>query len=191
VYYTRSDDGGASWTTSKSGSNEETIKRDTAEIVYADGEPAFIWDIVADGHQRPAMVFAAGDDPHHRYIYAYPESGAWITEEITGSRVMYGIEHFYSGGVVIDPGDPQRVLLSKQRLYYWLETWYRSDNGIWRKEKNVTPWSMVNNFRPQFVSGSPDREIIWCRGTYIGLRQGEWDGFNFVRVMAATLSRGK
>lgn len=191
VYYTRSDDGGNSWTTYKSGSNEETIKRDTAEIVYAGGEPAFIWDIVADNHQRLALVFAAGDDPNHRYIYAYPESGAWVTEKITGSRLLYGAEHFYSGGVVIDPKDLRRVVLSNASAYLWLETWYRTDNGDWRKESNVTTWSMEDNFRPQFVSGSPDREIIWCRGAYTGLRNKQWDGFKFVRVMAATLGQTK
>lgn len=190
LYYAQSTDNGATWQTSSGRPLALPIVRSTAEAVVRSTEPLYVWDVVIDARGRPRAAYAIGDERHFRYGYAALLGGHWVRETITTSTLLYGGTNYYASGVVIDPADPNRVLLSRQRKTLELELWRRSVTG-WSIERRLTANSGVDNFRPQFVAGDKGNRIVWCSGIYDGLVNKQWTGFMRVNIFSAQTKQGR
>ena len=92
-----------------------------AELIHdakTSGVRGWIWDVAIDDKGRPAIVYAAcPSESDHRYRYARWNGRAWVDNEIckaggwfpqtpAGKREP---EPHYSGGVILDHGDPSIV----------------------------------------------------------------------------------
>ena len=153
-----------------------------AELIYdakTNGVRAWIWDIAIDPDDRPVIVYAAcPSESDHRYRYARWDGSAWVDNEICeaggwfpqtpeGKRER---EPHYSGGVVLDHGDPSIVYLSRQRDgVFEIERWTTSDNGRSWFSVPITRDSPVNNVRPFVARNHPADHsgLFWMRGEYI------------------------
>lgn len=185
LYYAESLDNGATWRTSAGRPLALPISRATAEVIVRSTEPLYAWDVVIDANGRPRASYAIGDERRFRYGYAARLNGRWVRETVTTSRLLYGGTNYYAGGIVIDPADPNRVLLSKQRTKKELELWRRTSSG-WRRERVVTSRSTVDHFRPQFVANDKGNRIVWSAGRYDGLIDRQWTGFTRVNILTST-----
>lgn len=127
----------------------------------------WIWD-VAPG---PTVVYATFNSPQdHRYRYARWDGTAWQTSEITAAGPnIYETdgEPYYSGGVVLDHGDPSRVYLSRKVGRTWeVESWQTGDGGESWTAHAVTYGTAppVKNIRPVVPRGGGS--VMWLHGTY-------------------------
>ncbi|MBI3572991.1 MAG: BNR-4 repeat-containing protein, partial [Candidatus Kerfeldbacteria bacterium] len=186
LYYAASIDGGASWQTSNEKLLALPMTASIAETVIRSQEPLFAWDVVLDKNQRPITVYTIGTGIKNRYGYVRWNGKRWVNEIVTSSRLLYGGHNFYAGGVVIDPTNPARVLLSKQRTKKELEVWSRTTTG-WARSLAVTGSSKIDNFRPQFVMNDPSRRLVWAAGIYDGLQNNNWTGFGRVNIFSTTM----
>jgi hypothetical protein len=136
------------------------------DLVY-DGQAnprAWIWDLQLDPvGGRPQVAFATVPD---RYDHAYhvgraagTAGGGWIVSDVcdAGGTISQDIEDQYSGGVVLDPTDPSRVVVSRAPTpsgWQRLERWAQGADGIWVPEAALTDVDL-QCVRPFFVRGAP------------------------------------
>lgn len=148
-----------------------------ADMVYdarATQVRAWVWDVSPDAEGRPVIVYTrlpAEDD--HRYHYASFDGERWIDHEVARAgrwfpRTPSGKtepEPHYSGGIVLDHGDPRTIYLSVPREgRFEVERWTTVDRGGTWTKKAVTRGSAQDNIRPVAVRGSKGGEgprVIW------------------------------
>jgi len=186
IYYMYSDDGGANWKKRDGTAITLPASPSNADLVFDSGiYQAYCWDIRLDESNNPYIVFAYKEDPFHEFRYAKYNAG-WVTYQITTSRNLYEpADHFYSGGVVIDPNDVSIVYLSKQYEYLEIEKWISIDYGeTWNRDEQITRSSNEDNFRLQVIENyKTDMRLVWCKGVYTGIDAGEWNGFENVSIV--------
>jgi len=135
------------------------IRPRDADVVYdgrATGKRAWIWDVAADGNGHPVLVYAVlPSEDRHVYHYArwdgktwqsfkVAEAGKWFPKTPEGKHEP---EPHYSGGIVLDHGDPSLVYLSRNvDGVFEIEEW-SADRG----SKPVTAKSKADNVRPFVV----------------------------------------
>lgn len=142
------------------------------------------WDIAVDGSGHPVVAFATfpgatnpgGPATDHRYYDGRWSGSAWSTHEIahgggkipTSDQPTGNPQSFYSGGVALDPSDPQRVLFSSNDIGGAFQIYYAvtADGGATYTITALTSDS-DKNVRPHWVVGHGDEvQGFYWYGTY-------------------------
>ena len=151
------------------------------EIVYdarATGVRAWIWDLALDAAGRPVIAYTRlSAKADHRYHYARFDGTTWTDVEITPAggwfpqtpRGMHEHEPHYSGGLALDPADPDVVYLSRPvRGVFEIEKWTTRDRGRSWTPEPLTSHSRWNNVRPFVPRGCAGNagDVLWMHGDY-------------------------
>jgi len=151
------------------------LGRDDISLVYdatAGGNyKAWIWDIVVSAGTYYIVFAHFASDTDHRYDYARWTGSAWDVHEITtaGTYIDGAGQQYYSGGISLDPEDPDTVYLSRQISSQWeIQKWVTPDGGTsWDDPVNITSSSSSKNVRPVVVKNhAPEIIVLWMYGTY-------------------------
>lgn len=151
------------------------------DLVYdgsaGSGNPrGWVWDVQADGAGLPVVAFATVPGRSgHAYHVARSDGlpgGGWNVTTVcaAGGSIAQDIEDQYSGGIVLDPADLSRVVVSRQDTpdqWQRLESWTDTGPG-WSQDAVLTDGE-TQNVRPFFVRGAPatlPNRLMWVRGTY-------------------------
>ncbi len=152
------------------------LAHDSSDLVYdgrTTGVRAWIWDVAADEDGRPIIVYARlPAEADHRYHYARWTGEEWIDSEIVASGGWFpntpeGVvepEPHYSGGVVLDHGDPSVVYLSRPvGRVFEIERWRTRDGGDTWRTHAVTAGSARDNVRPFVIRnhGRSSPTLLW------------------------------
>jgi len=141
------------------------------------GSDSWIWDVAADPTSgNPVMVFASFlSDTQHQYHWARWDGTQWIDRTLihnAGTTIALSGETHYSGGLALDPTNPNIVYLSRQDAQgNWdLEQWKTSDNGLTWATLKVAEGNGagLENIRPFVPRDRPaDTEMVmWLAGRY-------------------------
>ncbi|SDE40368.1 BNR repeat-containing family member [Paenibacillus sp. UNCCL117] len=132
-----------------------------AETVFdgqAAGRNSWIWDIALDERGCPVIayvVFAATND--HRYCCSRWSGEAWVHSELAAGGSWFPQtpegeterEPYYSGGMILDHGDPSTVYVSRPvNGMFEIERWHTPDRGVTWSSEAVTSGSPSNQVRP-------------------------------------------
>lgn len=122
---------------------------------------AWIWDIALDSHNYPVIVYASYPDENtHNYRYArwngkqwddyeLGYAGSWFPKTPAGKKEP---EPHYSGGIVLDHGEPSTVYLSRLvDKTFEIEKRTTSDGGRTWDSRFITSGSKLDNVRPAAV----------------------------------------
>lgn len=153
-----------------------------AELVYdarAGGARAWAWDLALDAAGHPTIAYTRLVADHdHRYHVARFDGSRWRDVELTRGggwfprtpRGMHEFEPHYSGGIALDPADPNIAYLSRPvGGVFELERWTSSDGGLAWTGRALTAGSAADNVRPVVPRG-PDRpanHLLWMHGHYV------------------------
>lgn len=137
-----------------------------ADLVFdgeATGVRAWIWDVASDAEGHPAIVYTRlPEETDHRIHYARWTGEEWLDTEITVAGGWFpetpeGVvepEPHYSGGVVLDHGDPSVVYLSRPVSgVFEIERWWTEDGGVTWQSAPLTVGSSRDNVRPFVIRG--------------------------------------
>ena len=153
------------------------IQPKLADIVYdatKTNERAWIWDVAENKQGEPVIVYSRfPNDSNHVYYYSIwsnnkwnnyrlVNSGPWFPRTVKGEKEL---EPNYSGGIVLDHGDPSIVYLSRlKNKKFEIEKWTTPDKGKdWRVEE-ITNDSENDNVRPFVIrnySASDSLKLLW------------------------------
>jgi hypothetical protein len=152
-----------------------------ADLVYDGGSTgvrAWIWDVAADAEGNPIIVYTRlPDELDHRYHYARWDGTEWVDHEITVAGGWFPDtpmdvvepEPHYSGGIVLDHGDPSVVYLSRPVSgVFEIERWWTGDGGATWNSAPVTAGSANDNVRP-FVIRNHDGSsptVLWMENRF-------------------------
>lgn len=137
---------------------------------------AWIWDIALT-NGAPVITYARyPSEDDHIYHYAYWENDRWVDHKLVNSGSMITVlrqgdvvrEAHYSGGVVLDHGDPRQVYLSREvNGKFEIEHWQLLEDGRWFVAL-VTEGSAKDNVRPYVAYRSPSGQslLLWMYGVY-------------------------
>ncbi len=166
--------------------DQPQLAPDRGTLVYdgdTEGGQAWTWDAAVGADGAPVVVFSTFPDPKrsyydHRYHYARWDGTSWQVSEIAyGGTGIYPVEGFYSGGIALDPDDPNLVYFASNVVPTTGESTatgvfeiYRgvtTDGGKSWTITAVTRDSLVHNLRPIV----PERHtapttVVWIRGSY-------------------------
>jgi hypothetical protein len=147
-----------------------------ADLVYnatVTKEKAWIWD-VADNNGNPVIVYSRfPNDSIHVYYYSIWDDDQWNNYELVNSGGWFPQtpegekerEPNYSGGIVLDAGDPSQVYLSREiNGIFEIEKWTTHDKGKTWKTTAITRNSAFDNVRPFVTRNYPERKtpaILW------------------------------
>jgi hypothetical protein len=153
------------------------IKHKDADLVYDANKTnvrSWIWDIAADGKDRPVIVYSRlPEETDHRYHYARWTGKKWEDREICAAGPWFPEtpegkkepEPHYSGGVTLDHADPSVVYLSRKiKGVFEIEKWTTRDDGKTWKSEALTTNSAHHNVRPFVVRGHPKKaepRVLW------------------------------
>lgn len=136
----------------------------------------WIWDIAL--HEGiPFITYARfPSEADHIYHYAFWQNDRWVDHEIVNSGSwMVSLrqgdmvrEAHYSGGIVLNPGNPRQIFLSRDTDgKFEIEGRELLSEGTWTSYP-VTHDSDHNNVRPYVVYQSPPEQpvLLWMEGIY-------------------------
>jgi hypothetical protein len=147
------------------------------------GGQAWTWDAAVTPDGAPVGVFSTFPDPKrpyydHRYRYARWNGTGWDVHTIAyGGTGIYVVEGFYSGGIALDPDDPNIVYFSSNVVpqtgeptasgMFEIYRGVTADGGATWTFTPITIGSRVHNLRPIVPAhhASPT-ELVWLRGSY-------------------------
>lgn len=117
----------------------------------------------------PVAVFATFPTPasDHRYRYAKWSGSAWNHYEIcTAGGPLYSGETYYSGGICIDPDNPNIIYCSREDGSGIYQIWkgVTADGGATWTLTQLTFETVHWCFRPNKEAGSS--QITFCKGSY-------------------------
>jgi cysteine-rich repeat protein len=166
--------------------DEPKLEPNRGTLVYdgtALGGQAWTWDAAVgiDGH--PIVVFSTFPDPQrsyfdHRYHYGRWDGTTWQLSEIAFAGTgTYPAEGFYSGGVALDPDNPNIVYFASNVVpttgdltptgVFEIYRGVTADGGATWAITPVTSGSRVHNLRPIVPSHhAQPTTLLWLRGSY-------------------------
>lgn len=136
----------------------------------------WIWDIALK-EDSPFITYARfPSEADHIYHYAYWQDSTWVDEEVVNSGSWMASlrqgdvvrEAHYSGGIVLDPNDPDHIYLSRDMAgKFEIEHRELLADGLWVSTA-ITEDSDKNNVRPYVVYGAPQDQafLLWMHGIY-------------------------
>jgi hypothetical protein len=135
-----------------------------ADVVYDARKTnvrAWVWDVAEDRQGFPVITYARlPERTDHRYHYARWDGSRWHDHEIVPAGKWFPQtppgeeerEFYYSGGVVLDHGNPSVVFLSRPvNGVFEIERWVTKDLGRTWTSRAVTSGSDNDNVRPFVV----------------------------------------
>lgn len=158
------------------------------QVYHPQQERAWIWSLATDSANRPVAAFSVTNDQmNHRYMYARWNGSVWTKTEITdgGESIQTPpkvvpdekpkVEHYYSGGVFIDPTDVSRIFVSSERQnnLHSIEEWkFISEEAGVEKVRNIShdsqkafrpyiPFAPIGLTRPRMF------DVLWLTGEYV------------------------
>jgi hypothetical protein len=137
-------------------------------------ERAWVWDTAFSTTGRPVVVFATFRNQEREHVYHWDRwtGRRWedhILAQGGGTITTDPDERWYSGGIVLDPRDPDVTYASIQvRGRFEIARFVTHDGGAHWSRQWITWHSHVDNVRPDVPQGLPTGrdELIWMRGTY-------------------------
>ncbi|WP_019540171.1 alpha/beta fold hydrolase [Proteiniphilum acetatigenes] len=138
---------------------------------------AWIWDIVLDKENRPVVTYALYPSfTNHQYYYARWNGKEWINTKIVDAGKYITIikpgeklrEPHYSGGIVLDHNNPDKIFLSRQiDDKFEIEKRVIGKNGEQRIQL-ITSNSKADNIRPFVISRKNQGPsiLLWMEGHY-------------------------
>jgi hypothetical protein len=186
LYYTYSNDGGKNWYSPNDIPVNLPISNEDEMIIKDTGNtPAFILDISLDQNNQLMIVYGYENDPNHQIRIIRKKDTGWEDKLITKTKLLYNGKHFFPPGAVVNPDNPDQVLLSKKRAKLEIELWeYNRQTKQWHWKTNITSGSYFDNFRPEFVQNfDPKLPFVWNQGIYEGLQNDQWTGFDRVDLI--------
>lgn len=158
----------------------ERFRKENPLVVvdHPGNERAWLWQVAetADGKPAIAMVRLNEAKDSHDYYYAQWTGREWKKSFLANAGGHFhqtpNIEKCYSGGMSIDPSNPQTVIASvpvegTQGKRYEIVKFTVQENGEVSREQ-LTHNSALNNSRPYVIPGS-DRSPLrmgWMYGNY-------------------------
>lgn len=140
------------------------------------GANSWIWDVALNSSSRPVVTFATFPSTSaHQLHWARWDGSQWIDRIVVtnagGSIARSGSESYYSGGIVLDPTNPNIVYLCRQVGGLWnLEQRKTSDGGqTWTTNTIASgTGSADENIRPFVPRHRPANTemVLWLNGTY-------------------------
>jgi hypothetical protein len=142
------------------------------------GDNAWVWDVAFGTDGQPVVVYATFPSKRvHQYHWSRFDGTAWddvtLVYDSGGSiadTTIHPKQHYYSGGIALDPRDPTTVYLSKKHIYWgWdIERWKTSDGGETWTVVDITQNDPVDNMRPVVPRNAPGEYdvVLWMRGLY-------------------------
>jgi len=147
----------------------------------ADNQRAWIWDIALNQEGRPVIAFTTlPEETRHFYNYGTWDGTKWNNTQICAAGSAFprfdrakgqrDPEPHYSGGIVIDHGNPNTVYLSKpQQDRFEIEVWTTTDGGNTFTGEAITANSLKDNVRPFVVRNAPESispRVLWIHLDY-------------------------
>lgn len=138
----------------------------------------WVWQIVSDRNDNPAiaMVRINGGKDSHDYYYAKWTGEKWrLTPLVNGGGKFHpsNTERCYSGGMAIDPQNPETIYLSvptdgDHGKIFEIWKYTVDDNGAVTATEQITRNSVKNNVRPYVLPGSEGSPLRlgWMNGDY-------------------------
>lgn len=138
---------------------------------------SWIWSIAEDNQGKPVIAYSITDKNFkHSYMYAQYDQ-KWSNQFITfgGGTIQlpgrHKREHYYAGGVFIDPEDTNRVYISTNhnRAKHQIEEWYLRRKSRFKKFRTFqTQDSSFRPFVPYIAHNRVKRKssVLWMAGTY-------------------------
>lgn len=131
------------------------------------------YDIAISSSGKPVIVYAVypTEFSDHRYRYARWTGTEWYTNEICqAGNGIGGNENAYSGGVTLDPDNPQIVYACREDgSAYNLFRYITADGGATFSEEQITGDSTGKNIRPFVPRGHvAGLHVVWPYGAYSG-----------------------
>lgn len=135
---------------------------------------AWVWDVALSTHGKPVITFVVfrGNKPNHEYHWTRWTGARWEDHILVhggGTITTDPFERWYSGGVVLDPRDPQIAYASVQiGKHFEIARYQTSDGGHRWKVRWMTHGSTTDNVRPYVPQGLPSGrdELLWLHGKY-------------------------
>ena len=139
----------------------------------------WVWDIAAVNGQ-PTITYARfPSTTNHQYRYAYWDGSAWQDKLVVAGGQWFPQtpsgktepEQQYSGGVVLDHGNPNVVYSSRPINGQWeIERRITTDHGATWTTTAITSNSTQRQVRPYVVKNYKpgDLDLIWMSGPYVG-----------------------
>lgn len=155
------------------------IEKYSNTVVDNSEERDWVWQIAMDKQGKPviAMVRINEDKTKHAYYYARWTGQEWRKTFLANAGGHFhqtpNIEKCYSGGMVIDPENPDIVYCSvpekgKYGDVYEIMKYTLDDNDRIVSKEAVTKNSPLNNVRPYLIPGSEKSplRLTWMHGDY-------------------------
>jgi len=165
--------------------SQGALNPEESEMIYDGSETtsdvlveAWVWDAAVDREGNPVVAFVSFPElTHHRYHWATCRNGEWMSTvlvENAGGTIadttIGNPQHYYSGGLALDPHDPNTVYVSRENgVSGWdLEQWKTGDQGTTWTVRSITEDSTLENVRPVVPLGRPDGMdmVLWMQGSY-------------------------
>lgn len=146
----------------------------------ATGE-GWTWDVHLDTNGYPVVpyaTFASRSPDDHRYRYARWDGSQWHDHQVAyGGTRLYDSQASYSGGICVDPEQPEVVYISSDvnitngqansSGMYELYRGVTPDLGATWEWRTITSNSPADNLRPIVPIGhTNETTVLWLNGTY-------------------------
>jgi hypothetical protein len=141
------------------------------------GDNSWVWDVAFDDQGDPVVGFASFvSKTHHQYHWSRHDGWGWeheiLVADAGGSIADTTIgnpQYFYSGGLAIDPVDPEIAYVSvENEVGGWdIQKCERLSKDTWSVEA-ITDGGTVENVRPVVPRNRPEdmEMVLWMSGTY-------------------------
>ncbi len=142
------------------------------------GDNSWVWDVAFDDAGYPVVAYATFPSKRvHQYHWARFDGTSWedatLVYDCGGSVADTTIDpkqHYYSGGIALDPREPTTVYLSKKHIYWgWdIEQWKTADGGDSWTVRKITENDQNDNLRPVVPRNAPAEYdiVLWMHGNY-------------------------
>lgn len=170
-----------------SDSSQPLLEPNQGTLIYdgtaLPGGQAWTWDAATDAAGDPVVVFSTFPDPKrpfydHKYRYARWNGSQWQVHTVANAGTgIYVIEGFYSGGIALDPDNPNIVYFASNVVptsgeptatgIFEIYRGVTTDDGATWTFTPVTSGSQHHNLRPIVPAHhSSPTTVVWLRGSY-------------------------
>ncbi len=141
------------------------------------GNNSWVWDLAFDQAGAPVVAFASFlSHAHHQYHWARFDGYEWedrvVVADAGGSvadTTVGNPQYYYSGGIALDPLDPEIIYVSVENAYggFDLQRRQMSPLGPWNIQE-IAGGTADDNMRPIVPRDRPagTELVLWMQGHY-------------------------